>query len=290
MKLLREPLFQFAVLGAALFAVYAFATDAFSSDDSRLIEMNEAEIAFLAANWQRQWQRPPMEDELRALVDARVREEVLYREAIAVGLDQNDIVVRRRMVQKMEMLSQDLALLADPTDAELQAFFDESPEEYRVPPRISFSHIYFNADSRGAAVEEDARRVLSELRARNPTPERDPELGDRFMLQYDYSLRAPVEVQQQFGSYFAEEVFKLEPGWQGPVVSGYGVHLVYIGDRVEGRIPELAEVRDRVVNDFNRDRGQRANQMLYEGLRTNYDVVIDEEAVARALNGSPATP
>jgi parvulin-like peptidyl-prolyl isomerase len=110
------------------------------------------------------------------------------------------------------------------------------------------------------------------------------------MLQYDYSLRAPVEVQQQFGSYFAEEIFKLEPGWQGPVASGYGVHLVYIGDRVEGRIPELAEVRDRVVNDFNRERSQRANQMLYEGLRTNYDVVIDDEAVARALTGAAASP
>lgn len=290
MRLLREPLFQFAVLGAVLFAVYAFASDAFSSDDSRLIEVDEAEIAFLVANWQRQWQRPPLEHELRALVDARVREEVLYREALAVGLDQNDIVVRRRMVQKMEMLSQDLALLADPTDAELQAYFDERREEYRVPPRISFSHIYFNADTRGRSVEEDARRVLAELQARNPSPERAPELGDRFMLQYDYSLRAPIEVRQQFGSHFAEEIFKLESGWQGPVLSGYGLHLVYVGDRVEGRIPELAEVRDRVVNDYNRDRGQRANKALYDGLRTNYEIAVDEEALAGAIEGGPAIP
>ncbi len=290
MKLLREPLVQFAFLGVVLFAVYAFASDAFSSDETRLIEMNEAEIAFLVANWQRQWQRPPTEDELRALVDARVREEVFYREAVAVGLDQNDIVVRRRMVQKMEMLSQDLALLADPTDPELQTFFDERREEYQVPPRLSFSHVYFNADSRGQSVEQDARAVLAELRAQNPPPQRAPEMGDRFMLAYDYSLRAPIEVQQQFGSYFAEEIFKLEPGWQGPIASGYGVHLVYVGDRVEGRIPELAEVRDRVVNDFNRERGQRANTALYEGLRTNYDVLIDEEAVTRALAGSAANP
>jgi len=290
MKLLREPLFQFAILGVVLFGVYAFASDAFSSDEARVIEMSEAEIAFLAANWQRQWQRPPTEQELRAIVDARVREEVLYREAVAVGLDVNDLVVRRRMVQKMEMLSQDLALLADPTDTELRTFFDEGPEEYRVPPRLSFSHVYFNADSRGPAVEEDARAVLAELQARNPTPERAPELGDRFMLQYDYSLRAPIEVQQQFGSYFAEQVFQLEPGWQGPVASGYGVHLVYIGDRVEGRIPELAEVRDRVVSDYNRERAQRANTALYEGLRTNYDVIIDEEALARALGGDAPNP
>jgi hypothetical protein len=290
MKLLREPLLQFAILGGVLFAVYALASDAFSADESRLIEMDEAQIEFLAANWKRQWQRSPTEEELRALVDARVREEVLYREAVAVGLDQNDIVVRRRMVQKMEMLSQDLALLVDPTDTELQTFFDGRREEYRVPPRLSFSHIYFNVDGRGQTVEDDARRVLAELKARIPIPERAPELGDRFMLQYDYSLRAPIEVQQQFGSYFAEEIFKLEPGWQGPVASGYGVHLVYVGDRVEARIPELAEVRDRVVNDFNRERAQRANRLLYEGLRTNYGVVIDEEAVARARLGAAANP
>lgn len=290
MKFLREPLVQFAILGGVLFAVYAFASDAFEADDARRIEMNEAEIAFLAANWQRQWQRPPLEEELRALVDGRVREEVLYREALAVGLDQNDIVVRRRMVQKMEMLSQDLALLADPTDAELQAFFDERKEEFRVPPRLSFSHIYFNVDSRGQTVEDDARRVLAELRSRTPEPQRAPELGDRFMLPYDYSLRTPLEVQQQFGSYFAEEVFKLGPGWQGPVASGYGVHLVYVGDRVEARVPELAEVRDRVVNDFNRDRAQRANTVLYEGLRTNYDVVVDEEALTRILEGGEPAP
>jgi len=290
MKLLREPLVQFAILGAVLFGVYAFASDAFSSDEARVIEMSEAEITFLAANWQRQWQRPPTEQELRAIVDARVREEVLYREAVAVGLDVNDLVVRRRMVQKMEMLSQDLALLADPTDTELQTFFDEGPEEYAVPPRLSFSHVYFNVDSRGTAAEEDARAVLADLRARNPTPERAPELGDRFMLQYDYSLRAPVEVQQQFGTHFAEQIFQLEPGWQGPVASGYGIHLVYVGDRVEGRIPELADVRDRVVSDYNRERAQRANTALYEGLRTNYDVVIDEEALARALAGDAPSP
>lgn len=285
MKLLREPLFHFALLGALLFTVYAIASDAFSSDAARRIEINDAEVALLAANWQRQWQRPPTEDELRGLVDARVREEVLYREALAVGLDENDVVVRRRMVQKMELLSQDLALLADPTDAELQAFFAERREDYRVPPRLSFSHVYFNPDRRGSAVEDDARRVLATLRAETPPPDRAPERGDRFLLDFDYALRAPLEVQQQFGTSFAETIFELEPGWQGPVISGYGVHLVHIGERVPSRAPELAEIRDRVVNDFNRDRAQRANRALYEGLRSGYDVVIDEDAIGRAALG-----
>ena len=121
MKLLREPpLVQFVVLGIVLFFVHGVANDLFSSDTGRRIEINEADIALLAQTFQGPWQRPPTEQELRALVEARVREEVLYREALAVGLDQDDLVVRRRMVQKMELLSQDLALLVDPTDQELQ--------------------------------------------------------------------------------------------------------------------------------------------------------------------------
>jgi len=168
MRWIREPLVHFTALGAVLFLAYAVASDLFAVDGARQIVMDETAIEFLADGWQRQWQRPPTAEELRGLVDARIREEVLYREAQALGLDVNDVVVRRRMVQKMELLSQDLALLADPTDQELRAFFAEHPDDYVVPPRISFSHIYFNVDRRGAAVEDDARRVLEEIRSRRP--------------------------------------------------------------------------------------------------------------------------
>jgi hypothetical protein len=284
MKWLREPLVHFAILGAALFLTYAVASDLFVAGEARRIVIDESEIELLADGWQRQWQRPPTAEELQGLVDARVREEVLYREAQALGLDVNDIVVRRRMVQKMELLSQDLALLADPTDPELRAFFDENREDYLVPPRISFSHVYFNADRRGEAVFEDAERVLAELRVQTPPPSTAPDRGDRFMLAYEYSLRSPQEVQQAFGGRFVQSVFELEPGWHGPVVSGYGVHLVYITDRVESRVPDYGEVRDRLVLDFNRMRRDRANEALYEGLSERYEIEIDDAAIeARAL-------
>jgi hypothetical protein len=270
------------VLGTALLLVHAVASDVFSTDTSRRIAITESEIEFLATGFGRQWQRPPTEDELRALVDGRVREEVLYREALAVGLDRNDVVVRRRMVQKMELLSQDLATLADPTDQELQEFFQERQEEYRFPPRISFSHVYFNSDRRGASAEEDARHILAGLRAATPPPQRAPERGDRFMLQHDYARRSPLEVQQAFGARFAETLFDLELGWHGPVASGYGLHLVYIGERVEGRIPEYEEIRDQLVMDYNRMRRDRANELLYQGLVSGYEVEIDEDALQRA--------
>ena len=179
------------------------------------------------------------------------------------------------MVQKMELLSQDLALLADPTDQELQTFFEERREDYRIDPLISFSHVYFNPDRRGDGAEDDARRVLESLRAAASPPVRAPERGDRFLLPHDFSSATLHQIQQQFGSTFADDLRDLAPGWHGPVVSGYGLHLVYVADRVEGRVPELSEVRDRVVLDFNRDRTTRAKDALYEGLRSQYEIVID---------------
>jgi hypothetical protein len=290
MKLLRDPLFHFILLGAALFVVYALASGFLISGESPRIEINASEIEFLAGNFERQWGRPPNDEELRALIDSRLREEVLYREAVAVGLDRNDIVVRRRMVQKMELLSQDLALLADPTDDELRSYFQENPEDYRVPPRISFSHVYFDADRRGPEAAADARRVLAELRGQSPPPRRAPERGDRFLLPHDYSLSTPLDVRRSFGSRFAEALFELESGWQGPVVSGYGLHLINVGERVEGRIPQYEEVRDELVADYNRVRRERANELLYEKLAERYEVVIDEEALRRgALSRAPVS-
>jgi hypothetical protein len=291
MKLLREPLFHFLVLGVALSLVYAVASDLLTTRAGRRIDITAADVQLMAENWERRWQRPPTETELRGLVEARVREEILYREALAVGLDENDAVVRRRMVQKVELLTQDLAMLADPTDQELQSFFKERQEDYRIPPLLTFSHVYFNMDERGAAGEEDARRVLAAIRAESPPPRRASERGDRFMLGYDYSLAAPDEVQRDLGGHFTDELFQLDTGWHGPIASAFGLHLVHIVERVEGRVPEYGQVRDRLVVDYNTMRRDRAKEALYEGLAQRYEISIDEEAIrAGALEGSEEDP
>ena len=280
MKWLKEPLLQFVLFGAALMLVYSFTSEAFASDESKQVTMGADEIEFLAGYWERQWQRPPTETELRGLVDARIREEVLYRSAQSMGLDRNDVVVRRRMVQKMELLSQDLATLNDPPEEELQAFFQENQEDYRVPPRVSFRHIYFNLDSRGVAGADSAARALLErLRSTDPDEIDVSTLGDRFMLAAEYTLRTPIELQQAFGSHFAEEVSEFEPGWHGPVGSGYGTHLVEVTERVESGIPEYGQVRERVLVEYERMRRDRANELLLEGLSTDYSIEIDEEAI-----------
>jgi hypothetical protein len=277
MKALRDPLLHFLILGAALLAIYALAAGVFTRDALRRIEIDDAQVAFLAGTFERQWGRAPTPEELRRLVEARVREEVLYREALAVGLDRDDTVVRRRMVQKMELLTEDVALLADPTEEELRSFFEEKREEYRIPPRLSFSHVYLNVDRRGAAAEEEARRLLAELRAERLAPRRAPERGDPIMIESDYTLLTPAEVARVFGRNFAEALFEFERGWQGPVVSGFGLHLVHVGERVESRLPDYAEVRSRLVEDFNRRRRERAKDALFEGLARGYEVVLDGE-------------
>ncbi len=280
MKWLRDPLFLFLLLGAALALTWSALSGAFAGDDAKRIDMDAQEIELLAANWQRQWQRPPTEAELRGLVDARVREEILYRTAQSMGLDRNDVVVRRRMVQKMELLSQDLATITDPPEAELRAYFEENRESYRAPPRISFRHVYFNLDRRGyEQAEADARTLLSELRETDPDRIDVASLGDRFMLAGEYRLRTPEEIAREFGTAFAEAMVDLEPGWHGPIGSGYGIHLVEVTERVDSRLPEFEQVRDRVVTDYARVRRERANQLLLDGLSAEYEVTIDSAAI-----------
>ena len=277
MKLLRDPLVHFVILGAALFGVYSLATGLFSSNQARQVDISGAEIEFLAAGFERQWGREPTTEEMRRLVDSRVREEILYREALAVGLDRNDVVVRRRMVQKMEMLTQDLALMADPTDEELRRFFEERRDDYRLPPRLSFSQVYINVDERGAAAEADALRLLAELRSAGTRPGFATESGDPLMLDREYHKVAPREVSRVFGDAFARALFDLEPGWQGPVVSGYGLHLVHVGDRVESRLPAFEELRDRLIDAYNRFRTENAKELFYRSLASRYEVRIDGE-------------
>jgi hypothetical protein len=279
---LREPLVQFVALGVALFALYGMlgGGDSDATDEKR-VDVTQAEIGWLSERWSRQWQRPPTEAELRGLVDDYVREEVLYREALGMGLDRDDAVVRRRMVQKLELLTE--AVQAPATEQQLQAHFQENLDRYIIPEARSFSHIYFNVDQRGDAVFSDAERVLDRLRALSQQPSRAPERGDRFLLQYDYRLHTEAEVARLFGSRFAEALFEVEPdSWQGPIQSGYGLHLVYVSDVGAEAVPEFQQVRNRVLVDYEVKQRNDAKEALYRGLSESYEVTIDEEAVRAA--------
>jgi hypothetical protein len=283
LRWLREPLVHFLAIGVALFALNALLSGGDpAAEADRRVEVTEAEVRWLRDNWQSRWQRPPTQAELRGLVDDYVRRDILYREALAMGLDRDDEVIRRRMVQKIEFLTNDLATQVQPTEVQLQAYFQQNLDRYRIPQRRSFAHVYFNFDQRGDAAVGDAERLLARLRSAAPDAVRPAELGDRFMLQHEYRLQREQDVQRIFGQRFAAALFALEPGvWQGPIASGYGLHLAYVMDVEEPRVPDLALVR----NDLR----EQANEAMLAAVRSRYTVEIDEEAIrALALGGDSA--
>jgi len=244
------------------------------------------DIEWLGQAWARQWRRPPTEEELRGLIDNHIREEILYREAQEMGLDRDDTIVRRRMVQKIEFLTEDLIDSVEPSEDEVRAHFAENLDVYREAERRTFTHIYFSTDRRGASAEADATAVLETVRSLEAPPERAPDLGDRFMMQYDYPRRTEAEAAQHMGREFARSLFELEPGeWQGPIRSGYGIHLVRVYEVYDESVPEFATVQDRVRNDLQRQRRESANEAFYSGLKQRYEIVVEEPAQSPPATG-----
>jgi peptidyl-prolyl cis-trans isomerase C len=282
-RLLREPLFHFAVLGAALFGLNFVLGDR-SADTQPRIEVTAGDIERLRTIWERQRQRPPTEAELRGLIETQLREEVLYREALAMGLDKNDAVVRRTLAQKVEFLTEDLLAAAEPSTADLERYFEQNAESYRVPGRLSFVQIYFSPDRHGAQTEALAREVLDVLSA-NPraAAEAGEGLGDPIMLEYAYADASTYDIESIFGRGFAAAIAELAPGqWQGPIESGFGLHLVYIESHTPSRIPSIADVLPAVLRDYEQVRRDEMAQAFYARLRQRYRIVIDEAAITGA--------
>ena len=272
----REPLVHFLVIGALLFALGAFLGGGPESSQDRVVVVTEQDVERLRVAWQRQWRRPPTQEELRGLIDNYIREEILFREAIEMGLDENDTMIRRRLVQKIEFLTEDPVVQIEPSEEEMRQHFDANPDEYRQPARLTFTHIFFSLDSRGEGAWAEAEAVLGDLRAMSDPPLRAPELGDRFMMQYDYPRRSEADVARHMGREFAEAMFQLtEEGWQGPLLSGYGVHLVRVTETSESSLPEFGALRERIRDDLVRSRRETAKQNFYESLRSRYDIVVE---------------
>lgn len=268
----RQPLFQFLVLGVILFGLYTLFGQR-EETESKEIVISMQQIELLASMWEKQWRRPPTPQEMQGLIESFLREEVLYREALAMGLDRDDMVVRRRLAQKIEFLAQDLATQGEPGDAELRTFYQENAEDFEAPATVTFSHVYVNLDTRGEDAFEDADQLLAELRSGA-----DPaQLGDRFMLQSYYADLTQQGVARNFGSRFAEALFELTPGdWEGPVQSGYGLHLVRVEGRAEAFLPPFEEVRLRVRDQFISSRRREVDELFYERLREGYTITIEE--------------
>lgn len=291
-RLLAEPLLHFLLIGAALFGLQALLQPRqVEVPSARRIVISQGDLERLRLTWQRQWQQPPTVEEWQGLLEAHIREEILYREALALGLDRDDTIVRRRLAQKFEFLTQDLAASGPPTDAVLASFFEQHRERYRVATRLSFSHVYFNHDRHGSATEQVVQEALTYLRA-GTAHEVPPALGDPFILDHELRQKTTDEIEQMFGQAFAGAIANVTPStWQGPLASGYGWHLVKVEERTPARLPELAEVRDQVQRDWADAQRRMANEEVMARLRARYEIVIPEPATALPeVTEAAATP
>ena len=279
-RLLREPLLHFLLIGAALFGLYSLTQDGRPGPaPSKEIRLTLDELAQLALLFQAQWRREPTPEEFSRLVENKVQNEVLYREALAMGLDRGDEIVKRRMAQKMQFLAEDVAAAREPTTAELRSFYERNSGEFAQPNRVSFRHLYFSPDRRGARAREDAEKALAKLAGQPQDGKLAASLADRFMFQDYYRDRAPEQLGRDFGPPFAMAVAKLAPGsWQGPIESGYGWHLVFVDTVTPGRVPAFEEVEPDVKAAWLADQKAAAWEKAYKDMRAKYTVLLPAPA------------
>jgi PPIC-type PPIASE domain len=274
-KILREPLLHFVVLGAGLFALFGVVGEPAEERKDQIV-VSAAKVSNLAELFERTWRRPPTQAELDGLIEDHVKEEIFYREALALGLERDDIVIRRRLRQKMEFISEDVMQPAEPTEAELRTFLAKHANRFREPSRVSFTQVYLSPDRRGEDAWGDAERMLVALDAGRVNP---VDSGDPLLLEQDYQALAAPDVERLFGQGFAADIAELPLSrWSGPVESGYGLHLVLVHKLTPARLPELDEIPEVVANEWRAARLVEANEAFYEGLRAAYEVTVERPA------------
>jgi len=273
---LREPLLHFLLIGVALFAIYHWLNPtASNSNTSRRIELTSDDIRQIEIGWTAQWQRPPTSDELRNLVEERVREEILYREAIALGFDRGDTIVKRRMAQKMEFLSDDVSDLREPSLEELKKWYAKNGSEFATPARVTFRHVYFSPDKRGAQAQAAAQQALEKI-DKTGDPAKAMTLGDRFMFQDFYADSTSDQMANVFGTKFAEALVNLKTGsWNGPIESGLGWHLVWVESIVPKNVPEFEEVDLKdIKSQWLSAQRLETKRRLFTAMRERYEIVL----------------
>ena len=273
---LRQPLLHFLFIGLAMFVVYAYTHRGRGGvESSRQIFLNLDELRQMDVYFVSQWHRPPAPAEFQALVEDKVREEVLYREALAIGLDKDDTVVKRRMAQKVEFLAEDIAAAHEPSPEELAAWFEKNSSKFALPSRYSFRHLYFSPEKRGTNAQEDAVNALTKIAGQPEDSKLAVSLADPFMFQNYYGDRAPVALAKEFGPRFAVSLETVKPGsWQGPIESDFGWHLLFIDTVVPGRIPAFEEIEPDVKTAWLSEQKATAWNKTYAEMRAKYTVLL----------------
>jgi len=272
-RLLREPLVQFLLLGAGLFFLYQAVSPTLPAPPNR-IAVDRAQIARLAQQFERTWLRPPTRAELGGLIEDHVTEEILYREALALGLEKNDLVIRRRLRQKMDFLNEDLGAQREPSDTELQRYLAAHAEQFAAPARTSFRQVFFKPENDMAAARARADAVRAQLDAGTASLD---QAGDATLLPRGLENASTPEVARMFGEPFAVALQKVlaDKGWHGPIETEYGLHLVNVSARDAGGALPLSAVRQAVAREWRAAQRADAKAKFYAALRNRYTVSVE---------------
>ncbi|MEM8813946.1 MAG: peptidylprolyl isomerase [Pseudomonadota bacterium] len=275
-QFIRQPLVHFLLIGGAIFALFAVVSDTTPRQSAREIVVTEQRAIQLAERFRSVWQRSPTHAEFDALIDEFIKDEVLAREALALSLDRDDTVIRRRLRQKMDFLTQSAARALEPSDAELQTYLDANTEKYFLEPQIAFDQV-FVGENRNA--EEIAR--LRETLNNGADP---ASLGVNTLLPPSIRLSAQAVVERTFGRDFFRRLADAEEGtWFGPVESGYGHHFVRVSERRNGSHPTLENVREAVTRDWRSDRSKEIAEAQYARMLATYEVTRPDLSAIMAL-------
>ena len=273
-KLIREPLVHFMLMGLGLFLLHGWVAGP-TGGSGKSVVITQGRIEQLATGFARMHQRAPVANELEALIDDAIREEIFYREAKALGLDQDDTIVRRRLRQKLEFVSEDVVPLPEPTDEQLRSYLQAHPEKFRSEARYSLSQVYLNPQRHGQRLAGHTQVLLAELQRAGATADAS-RLGDAFLLERRFENVTASELVRLFGVGFETSLRGLPTGeWQGPVPSGYGVHLVFVDKRDDGGAAALEHVVDEVRRKWIHEQRQKANERFYADLRKRYAVTVE---------------
>ena len=269
-KFLNEPLAHFFVLGLLLFVLYAVVNND-SGRSAEEIVIDQARMSGLIVNFEKTWQRPPTVAEKQSLIDAWVREEVLYREGIAIGFDIGDPVIRRRVAQKMSFVA-DGVVPNSPEEAELETWLAANAEDYMVPAFFTLQQVYIDPQRHA----DDLDAFVNSIRTSLDAGADARSLGDSTLLPAELMSSSSVELTRVFGTDFAVALAETSVGdWQGPIRSGYGLHFVKIDEHIAAREPQLEEVRAAVERDFLSEQSEEINEAFYAALLERYTVRIE---------------
>lgn len=272
-SLLKEPLLHFLLLALLIFAGYGL-LGADADEQPENIVVTAPKIEQMATVFAKTWQRPPAAEELKGLIDDYVKEEILVRQALELGLDRNDTVVRRRLRQKMEFLNVADAEALTATEADLEAYLHANSATFEIDPMLAFQQVFLNPQQRPDAIVQDAASVLEVLLTSPATDH--AVLGDPTLLPPELPLSEKASISQTFGAEFAEELDKAPLGqWTGPITSGFGVHLIRVSERTPGRVPALGEVRDAVAREWTNARRKELDDQRFAELLKRYVVNIE---------------